>query len=108
MQRGAGPGEQLAAARQIEHVVGVAAVGEAAARGHQPAVAQLAQVIGDEVLSLGRQRTQLRDAPVAAGQLAQQPPAQRMARQLQKPRRGGLVGSGQGDHFTPGRYINSD
>ena len=87
MQRRARAGEQLAAAGEIEHVVRVAAVGQAAARRDQAAVAQAAQVVGDEVLALVGQRTQLPDAPVAARQLAQQPPAQRMARQLQEARR---------------------
>ena len=87
MQRGAGGGEQLAAAHQLEDVVGVATVGEAATRGDQPAVAQLAQVVGDEALAVAGELAQLADPPVAARQLAQQPPAQRVAGQPQKSRR---------------------
>ena len=87
MQRRAGARQQLAAARQIEHVVGVAAVGGAAARRDQAAVAQLAQVVGDQALAPARQLAQLAHAPIAARQLAQQPPAQRVPRQPQEPRR---------------------
>ena len=87
MQRGAGAGEQLTAAHQLEDVVGVATVGEAATRRDQSAVAQLAQVVGDEALSLVGELTQLTDPPIAARQLAQQPPAQRVAGQPQKRRR---------------------
>jgi hypothetical protein len=87
VQRGAGADEQLTAARQLEDVVGVAAVGEAATGRDQSAVAQLAQVVGDEVLSLIGELAQLADPPVAARQLAQQPPTQRVASQPQKPRR---------------------
>ena len=60
-------GEQLAAAREVERVVGVAAVGRAAPRRHQPAVAQLAQVVGDQVLRLARPA---RSAPAPAGRCA--------------------------------------
>ena len=87
MQRGARAGEQFAAAGEIEHVVRVAPVGQAAPRRDQAAVAQASQVVGDEVLALAGQRTQVPDAPVAARQLAQQAPAQRVARQLQEARR---------------------
>ena len=87
MQRGAGADEQLTAARQLEHVVGVTAVGEAAARRDHSAVAQLAQVVGDQALALPGQLAQLADTPIAARQFAQQPPAQRVAREPQKPRR---------------------
>ncbi len=80
-------GQQLAAARQIEDVVGVAAVGRAAAHRDETAVAQLAQVIRDEALAPARQRAQLADAPIAARQLAQQAPPQRVPRQPQKRRR---------------------
>ena len=86
MQRGAGADEQLAAARQLEHVVGVAAVSEAATGRDQSAVAQLTQVVGDQALSLGGELAELADPPVAPRQLAQQPPTQRVAGQPQKPR----------------------
>jgi hypothetical protein len=81
MQRGAGARQQLSAARQIEDVVAVAAVGGAATHRNQATVAQLAQVVGDQALAPARQLAQLAHAPIAARQLAQQPPPQRVPRQ---------------------------
>jgi hypothetical protein len=105
VQRGAGADEQLTAARQLEQVVGVAAVGEAAARRDHAAVAQLTQVVGDQVLALPGQLGQLTDAPIAARQLAQQPPAQRVARELQEPRRRRRGGLDRVDHATDNTSI---
>ena len=87
VQRGAGAGEQLAAARQVER--------RSRCRGRRrgcgaprPARRRAAGAGGRRRGSgARRQLAQLADAPVAARQRAQQPPAQRMARQLQKPRR---------------------
>jgi hypothetical protein len=84
VQRSARAREQLAAALEVERRSSVAAVGQAAPRGDQAAVAQLAQVVGDEALRLRDQRAQLAHAPVAARQLAQQPPAQRLAGEPQE------------------------
>jgi hypothetical protein len=75
------------AARQIKDVVGVAAVGGAATRRHKATVAQLAQVIGDQALVPARQFAELADPTIAARQLAQQLPPQRMRRQPHKTRR---------------------
>jgi hypothetical protein len=44
-------------------------------------------VVGDQALALPGQLAQLADTPIAARQFAQQPPAQRVAREPQKPRR---------------------
>ena len=55
------------------------------------ALAQPAQVVGDEALALPRQVAQLADTPIAARQLAQQPPAQRVARELQERRKEGAA-----------------
>ena len=87
MQRGRGVGEQLPARDQIEAVVGVAPVRGAPPHGHQPAATQLAQVVRRQALPLADQRRELTDLPIAARQLAQQPPPQRVSRQPQKPRR---------------------
>jgi hypothetical protein len=87
MQGGAGRGQQLTAARQVDAVVRIPAVRRAAPHGHQPAIAQPGQVIGDQVLRLAEQGCQLADLPVTAGQLAQQPPAPRFPGQPQEPRR---------------------
>ena len=97
-------GEQLTAARQLEHVVGVAAVGGAAARRDEAAVAQLAQVVRDEALAPAGQLAQLADAPIAARQLAQQPPAQRMAGQPQE--RAAVSSTARVVAITAGEYIN--
>ena len=106
MQRRTGGDEQLTAARQLEDVVGVAAVGEAAAGRHQFAVAQLTQVVGDQALALAGQLAQLADTPIAARQFAQEPPAQRMAGELEKPRRRGCLGSAHGERQR--YYIKQD
>jgi RimJ/RimL family protein N-acetyltransferase len=87
MQGRAGRGQQLTAARQIKAVIRVPAVRRAAPHPHQPASTQPAQVVGDQVLRLAEQDRQLTDLPVTAGQLTQQPPAQRFPGQPQEPRR---------------------
>ena len=85
-----GLGQPLAAAGQLDAVVGVPAVGRTAARRHQAARAELAQVVGDQALRLAQPPRQLADLAIGAGQLGQQPPAQRMAGQPQEPRRSAL------------------
>ena len=82
VQRDAGARQQLAAARQIEGVVGVAAVGGAATHRHKATVAQLTQVVGDQALAPARQRRTARPradrcAPArsAAATAAGAPPA---------------------------------
>jgi hypothetical protein len=82
-----GLGQQLAAAGQLDAVVGVPAIGRTAPRRHQAARAELTQVVGDQALRLAQQPRQLADLPVGAGQLGQQLPAQRMPGQSQEPRR---------------------
>ena len=81
---------ELAAAGQLDPVVGVPAVGRTAPRGHQAARAELPEVVGDQALRLPEQPGELADLPVGAGQLGQQPPAHRMAGQPQEPRRSAL------------------
>ena len=84
MQRGAGPDEEVAAARQVESVVGVAAVRGAAAGRDQSCVAQLAEVVRDQVLGLAGERGQLADPAVAAGELPQQEPPLRIGDELEE------------------------
>lgn len=84
MECGAGVGEELAARPQVQAVVGVPAVGRAASGAHQAAVAQPAEVVGGQALSLPEQRRQLAHLPVAAGQLAQQPPPHGVSGQAQE------------------------
>jgi hypothetical protein len=80
----AGDGQHLAEPLEVDRVVGVAAVSRAAPPRDQPGIAQLAQVVRDEALGLPHQVGQLVHRAVAAGQAAQQPPAQRVPRQLQE------------------------
>ena len=103
MQRALALASKLSAAHQLQHVVRVTAVGEAAPRRHQTAVAQLTQVIRDEALTLPSQLAQLTDTPIAARELAQQPPAQRMARKPQKRRRAVCLDSA---HHNPRRRLH--
>ncbi len=81
-------GQELGAAGQVDAVIGVPAVGRAAPGGHQPARLELAEVVGNQALRLAEQTGELADLPVAAPQLGQQLPAQRMSGQPQEPRRG--------------------
>ena len=55
--------EQLTAAHQIDPVVHVTSVSRAPPGGHDPPLAQLAQVIRDQVLGFAEQRDQLADPP---------------------------------------------
>ena len=56
MQRSTGDREQLAAACQIEHVIDITTVSEAAARPDDSPVTQLTEVIRDEALRPAGQR----------------------------------------------------
>ena len=93
-RRRAEPGVQRAPRRQRacpaaargRRVVRVAPVRRAAPRGHEPALAQQAQVVRDEVLPLVRQLAELADPQVAAGELLQQSPPQRVRAQTEKGR----------------------
>src|SRR5690242_16783527 len=86
MQGAAGVREQFATVREVEHVVRIAPVGGAAPRGDQPALAELAQVVRDQALAPARSLAQLADTEVALCELAQEPPPQRVAGELQEPR----------------------
>src|SRR5262249_54868369 len=78
VQCGAGRAEQLAAASDVDAIVGVAAVSGAAPRPDQSRRAEFAEVIRDKVLRLAEQLSQLADSPVAASQLDQQLPSLRI------------------------------
>jgi hypothetical protein len=84
MERGARRREHLAAALEIDAVVGVAPVGRAAARGDELRVPQAAQVVRDEVLRYTDRRRQLADAPVAPRQLGEETPAERVSDELER------------------------
>ena len=84
MQRDARLRQRFATAREVEHVVAVAAVGAAPPGRHEPAVAEQTQVVRDQVLAFSGAGAQLADAQIAPRQLAQEPPTQRMPGELQK------------------------
>jgi hypothetical protein len=108
VQRHAGAAQQLAAAGQLEHVVGVAAVGGAATQRDEASVAQLAEVVRDQALPPPGQLAQLAHAPIAARQLAQQPPPQRVAREPQEARRRAVAMSRRGYHPGDNTSIQFD
>src|SRR6516164_9776884 len=78
MQRAAGTLQQRAAPREIDRVVAVAPVGGAATRAHELAGAELAEVIGDEALALADQLRELTNRAVAADELTEQVPPDRV------------------------------
>ncbi len=90
VERAAGPGEQLTAAREVNAVVGVAAVEGAAAHRHEAAGAEAAEVVGDEILRLAEHVRELADLAVAAGELAEELPAERVSGELEEGGRGGV------------------
>ena len=87
MQRTAGGLERLATGHQVDRVVAVAAVRRTTTRRHQPTITQQTQVVRHQALRLIDQHHQLPNGPIAAHQLSQQPPAQRMRRQTDERRR---------------------
>src|SRR5262249_16108960 len=86
VERGPGLGEQFAEGTEAEAVVGVALIGRAPPRRHHLGGPQPAQVLGDETLRLAESADQFADTTVAPCELAQEPPAQRMAGQLKQNR----------------------
>lgn len=84
MQRRTGCPEQLATVEEVQPVVGVPTVGRASAGGNEAGVAQLSQVVGDEVLGLSEQLRQLTYPPIAAGQLRKQLPALAISDELEE------------------------
>ena len=90
VQGGAGVGQRVGAAVQVEVVVGVAAVEGAAGGGDQAAVAEQPQMVGHQALRLADPGHQLADPQVAVGEPGQQLPAQRVSGQADE-RRGGSV-----------------
>ena len=88
MQRGAGRGQQIAEARDVDCVIRVATIRRAAVRRDQAGVTQFPEMVRDEVLGLTRPVRQLVHHQIAAGQFAEQLPPQRMPRKLQELRWG--------------------
>jgi hypothetical protein len=78
----AGRGLELTLTRgEVDRVKAVPTVGGAAASGHEPAVAKQAEVVRDEALRFSHPLGQLSHGPIAAHELAQQSPPQRVGGQ---------------------------
>jgi hypothetical protein len=95
VQRLAGRREQRATAREVEAVVRLAAVGRAAPRRDEAVGSQARQVVGDEALRSADEPGELADLAVAARQLGEEPPAQRVTREAQE---AGWWGGGRDSH----------
>ena len=102
VQRRRRSGEQVPATSQLGPVVGVAPIGRAAPGRHQPRRPQLPEVIGDQALPLAGRSRELADAAITARQRAEQRPAQRVADELEEPRRRDLcrLGNHPGDNTS--------
>ena len=87
MEREPGFAEKVATAEQIGLVVDVAAVGRASAGADDAGVPELRQVVGDHVLRLPDELHELADTAIAATELDDQLPAQRIAEQSEDLRR---------------------
>ena len=74
-------GQGVGAAAEVQLVVRLACVEAGASGRDQSAGAELAQVVGDQVLRCPQGDHQLSDPPVRAGELADQPPPQRLGQQ---------------------------
>jgi hypothetical protein len=84
LQASAGCAEQLTTPPQVDRVVRVATVRRAPAGRHELRVAELAEVIRDEVLRFFEKLGELADAKVGDRELPEQPPAERVGDQLQE------------------------
>ena len=87
MEREPGFAEKVPAAEQVGPVVDVAAVSRASAGADDAGVSELRQVVGDQVLRLPDQLHELADTAIAATELADQLPSQRIAEQPEDLRR---------------------
>ena len=83
----AGALQRVTTGDEIDRVVAVAPVGRTTVRGHQATFPQQPQVVGDQVLRFADDHAQLLHGPIAAHELAQQPPSKRVCRQPQERRR---------------------
>jgi hypothetical protein len=79
--------QEVTAPHQVGAVVHVATVGGAPAGAHDARVPQLRQVVRDEVLRLADEVDELAHATVAATELADELPAQRIGQETEDLRR---------------------
>ena len=82
MQRGTGGGEKFAAAREIDAVVDVAGILRTPPSSHEAATTKPTKVIRHETLLCAEPIGQFPHSSIGATQLFEQPPPQRMRRQL--------------------------
>jgi len=87
MQQAPGFAEEVAAAEQIGPVVDVATVSGASAGADDAGVSELRQVVGDQVLRLPDELHELANSAVAATELDDELPSQRIAEQPEDLRR---------------------
>ena len=87
MEREPGFAEEVPAAEQVGPVVDVATVGRASAGADDAGAPELRQVVGDQVLRLPDELHELADTAIAATELADQLPSQRIAEQPEDLRR---------------------
>ena len=81
MERKTGFAEKVTAPEEISSVIHVASVGGAAAGAHDAPITKLPEVVGDKVLRLAHEFHELADTTVAATELDDQLPPQRIAEQ---------------------------
>ena len=81
MEREPGFAQKVPAAEQVGPVVDVATVGRASAGVDDASVPELRQVVGHHVLRLPEQLHEFADTAIAATELADQLPSQRIAEQ---------------------------
>ena len=86
MERSAGCHQQFPASREVDAVVRVSPVSRASPHRHQLPCPQAGEVVGDQALRLAEHLRELADLPVAAGEFAEQLPAQRVSSELQEAR----------------------
>src|SRR5215469_5165688 len=89
MQHAPGARQQLAAAIELEQIVGITPVSRTSPARHDSLGPKPTEVVGDEILRQLQTGAQLTDPPIAVGQLAQQPPPDRVPREPKKARRSG-------------------
>lgn len=81
MQSVPGIAQEVSTAKEIGPVIHVAPVGRAAPGADDSGPSEFGQVVRDQVLWLAHQLDEFTDAPIAAPELADQLPSQRLAEQ---------------------------
>jgi hypothetical protein len=101
MEGDAATRESFSTAREVDAVVGIAAVGGAFSHGDEVRRAEAGEVVGDEALGLADDIGELADVAVTPGELREQAPTEGVASKLEK-------GRGSSSSHTGADYINCD